>query len=122
MIRILTETECRSAISKGEFDPAITASAPQVAVILTQSWCPQWRFMQGYLRDVDKKVNETIGKRVDMYVLEYDKESWYEEFLAFKEDTLGNREVPYIRFYREGKFVGETNFIPSQGFISRLTT
>jgi len=63
MIRILTETECRSAISKGEFDPAITASAPQVAVILTQSWCPQWRFMQGYLRDVDKKVNETIGKR-----------------------------------------------------------
>jgi len=30
-----------------------------------------------------------------MYVLEYDKESWYEEFLAFKEDTLGNREVPY---------------------------
>jgi hypothetical protein len=122
MIRTLTETDCRSAITRGEFDPSIIASAPMVAVVLTQSWCPQWRFMQGYLRDADKKLNETMGKRTDIYVLEYDKESWYEEFLAFKEDTLGNREVPYIRYYREGRLVGETNFISSQGFISRLTT
>ncbi len=122
MIHTLTETECRSAITKGEFDRSITASAPAVAIILTQSWCPQWRFMQGYLRDADKKMNETMGKKVDIYVLEYDKENWYEEFLAFKEDTLGNREVPYIRFYREGTLAGETNFISSQIFISRLTS
>lgn len=77
--------------------------------------------MQGYLRDADKKLNATLGKQADIYVLEYDKESWYEEFLAFKEDILGNREVPYIRYYRDGTLVGETNFISSQGFISRLT-
>lgn len=118
MIRTLTETEARYAIAHGEFAEEIRNSAPSVAVILTQSWCPQWRFMKAYLPKVDTNLN-TEGK-VHIYYLEYDLEDWYEEFLFFKENTFQNREVPYVRYYHSGRLTGESNFIADRGFISKL--
>ncbi len=118
MIRKLTEAEARYAMVHGEFAEEIRNSAPLVALILTQSWCPQWRFMKAYLQDVDARLN--TEKEAHIYYLEYDLEDWYEEFLPFKENTFQNWDVPYVRYYRNGTCISESNFIAAPGFISRL--
>lgn len=113
MIRLAAE-QCKRAMSKGEFEAEVIESAPSVAVILTQSWCPQWVWMRSYLEELSESPERTI------FYLEYDKEPFYEEFLEFKEDILGNREIPYVRYYRNGSLSAQTNFVPKDGFLKRL--
>ncbi len=112
----LTETECRDAVSNGDFAESIRAGAPSVAIVLTQSWCPQWRFMQSYLADAEAHS----GERTKIYYVEYDRESFYRDFMTFKEDVFENREIPYVRYYRGGKLHAESNYISKQGFLSKL--
>ena len=116
MLVKLTETDCRSAIAAGDFPESVRASAPRVAVVLTQSWCPQWRFMQGYLSE----VAQDAGTEAKILFVEYDRESFFEDFMTFKEDVFKNREVPYVRYYRDGKLRAESNYISKQGFLSKL--
>ncbi|HOX13090.1 MAG TPA: hypothetical protein P5117_07295 [Spirochaetia bacterium] len=114
MMTRLTEAQCRSALSRGEFEADVLGSAASVAVVLTQSWCPQWVWMRSYLEGLPDSPEYRV------YYLEYDREPFYEEFLAFKEDTLGNREIPYVRYYRDGRLNAQTNFIAKDGFLKRL--
>ena len=118
MIRKLSEAECLAAVEKGDFDPALV-SGPATAVILTQSWCPQWAAMKAYLPKVDEALEE-----VKIYYVEYDIEKWEslenEAFMAFKENTLKNREIPYVRYYLNGVYSRDSNFISMDGFKSRL--
>ncbi len=110
----LTEAQCRAAMASGEFDEAVRSAAPAVAVVLTQSWCPQWRWLAGYLPRV-----ETLPG-VAVFSLEYDRVPWFEDFMTFKEERFGNREVPYVRYYRQGRLVKESNFIDEGGFKRNL--
>jgi len=110
----LGREDCLAAMREGDFSPGIRAAAPAVAVILTQSWCSQWGWMRGYLA----ALPEDEGRRV--FWVEYDHEDFFEEFMAFKEERLGNREVPYVRFYRDGTLVRESNFIDERGFLRNL--
>lgn len=114
MLRRLTEEQCRDAIRDGEFGPDILNAASAVAVILTQHWCPQWRWMRAYLENLPETDRERI------FYVEYDKEPFFEEFLAFKEDRLGNREIPYVRFYRDGNHTDTSNFVSKDIFLRRL--
>ncbi|MCL2070449.1 MAG: hypothetical protein FWH19_05640 [Treponema sp.] len=118
MMRELSEAECRAAIETGDFDAGLV-SGPAAAVILTQSWCPQWAAMKAYL----PKAEETLGD-VKIYYVEYDTASWEslenEAFMSFKEDGFKNREIPYVRYYRNGVFSRDGNFISADGFLSRL--
>ena len=119
MMRKLTEKECRSAIENGDFDAALV-SGPAAAIILTQSWCPQWSAMKAYL----PKAEADLGD-VKLYYAEYDAEPWeklgHEEFMTFKENTFNNREIPYVRYYRNGVFSRDSNYISLEGFKSRLS-
>ena len=112
----LTESDCRSAVDSGDFSETLRASAPSVAVVLTQSWCPQWLFMRSYLADAEKQA----GDRIAVYYVEYDREPFYHDFMTFKEDVFRNREIPYVRYYRDGKLCSESNYISKQGFLSKL--
>jgi len=118
MIRKLTEAECRAAMETGAFDAALV-SGPAAAIILTQSWCPQWGAMHAYL----SKVEAALGD-IKLYYVEYDVEPWEnlenEAFMTFKENTFNNREIPYVRYYRGGVFSRDSNYISLDGFISRL--
>jgi hypothetical protein len=118
MIRKLTETECKTAIEKGDFDATLYAGKA-AAIILTQSWCPQWKSMKAYL----PKVEEAIAD-VKIYYVEYDIEEWKklenEAFMTFKENTFNNREIPYVRYYKNGAFSRDGNYISLDGFKSRL--
>ena len=119
MIRKLTEAECRAAMETGDFDASLV-SGPAAAIILTQSWCPQWTAMKAYL----PKVEAALGD-IKIHYVEYDREPWEnlnnEAFMTFKENTYDNRQIPYVRYYRNGVFIRDSNYISLDGFISRLS-
>ena len=130
MIRKLTEAECKQAIKDGDFAPEVRGAAPLTAIVLTQSWCPQWRYLAGYLEKMDAELNAGAEQgaaaadakpKAAILTLEYDRERFYEDFLSYKERILGNHEVPYVRYYRGGALVGESNFISAQAFKAKLT-
>ncbi len=111
----LTREQCLAAAATGEFGPDVLGAASSVAVVLTQSWCPQWVWMRSYLM--------TMPVRADLAVfwVEYDREDFFESFMSFKETVLGNDQVPYVRYYRGGALVRETNFIDKGGFLRILS-
>ena len=106
-------------MEKGEFDAALV-SGPAAAIILTQSWCPQWAAMKAYLA----KAEAALGD-VRLYYVEYDIEPWKNlengAFMAFKETTFKNRDIPYVRYYRNGIFSRDSNYLSLDGFKSRLS-
>ena len=119
MIRRLTEAECQAAMKTGDFD-ATLVSGPAAAIILTQSWCPQWTAMKAYLPQVEAVLGD-----VRLYYVEYDIEDWAslknEAFMTFKENTFNNRQIPYVRYYRNGVYSRDSNYISLDGFKSRLS-
>ena len=103
----------------GDFDPALTVG-PAAAIILTQSWCPQWKAMKAYLPKAEAALD---GAK--FYYVEYDTEPWetldHEAFMTFKENTFNNREIPYVRYYKNGVYSRDSNYISLDGFKSRLS-
>jgi hypothetical protein len=113
-VRKLSGEECLAAIEAGDFGPGVVDAAEAVALVLTQSWCPQWAWMRSYLEALPASEGEEI-----LWV-EYDLEGFFEPFMRFKEGVLVNDQVPYVRYYRGGALVAESNFIDKGGFLRRL--
>lgn len=101
----ITEEQARHAIKTEEFDNSVIASKNKVVVILTQSWCSQWRSMERWVYDIP------TDEDIDVYELEYNKTDYFDEFRSFKENIWGNFNVPYLRFYEAGVCVEQTNYI-----------
>jgi hypothetical protein len=117
-MRVLTETECRAAMEKGEFvlpEMSGTGAAQKTALILTQSWCPQWKAMKNYLPDAEKRI-----PGLTIVYTEYDKTPFFDDFMAFKENTYNNREIPYVRYYIDRKCDFWSNFVSLEAFLQRL--
>jgi len=114
----LTEADARELLTGSEFPDRILRSAAAVAVVLTQSWCPQWAAMDAYL---DRWARtEPEDNTIHVYHLEYDRLPFFSQFLSWKENTFRNYDIPYVRFYREGNFVGDSNYIDLPQFQSLL--
>lgn len=107
----LTEAQCREAMAAGEFGPEILRAAETVVVILTQAWCPQWKMMAGMLAEIPERP------ALKAFFVEYDREPFFEDFLEFKEKTLGNDLIPYLRFYRRGALSGTSNFLDKASLL-----
>jgi glutaredoxin len=114
----LTKEDCFFAIEHSEFAENIRGKSPKTVIILTQSWCPQWVAMYRYLGEAEKKAKEA-SVDLSIFFVEYDKESWADNFMRFKEDGLKNREIPYVRYYQDGKFIEDSNFISLGGFLKK---
>ena len=108
----LTAAQCAEAMDGSDFGQDVVGAADLVAVVLTQSWCPQWSMMSTWL---DAAVEASGAKA---FYLEYDNEDFSEPFMAWKEDVLGNRSVPYVRFYRGGSLVAQSNYLSRDGFVA----
>jgi hypothetical protein len=106
----LTEEQVKAAISNGEFCDDIITSNKNVAVIMSQSWCPQWLMMNVWLKTLPKEAD------IDIYTTIYDQEIYFNEFMHFKETVFLNDKVPYIRYYIDGKCMKKTNYT-SRGFF-----
>lgn len=103
----IKKDQALAAIHSGEFGADIIRSAEKVAVILTQSWCPQWHAMQQFVADVTT---------LDVWLLEYDRVDYFDAFRVFKETRLGNDQIPYIRYYSDGVLVAQSNAVTRELF------
>lgn len=106
-MKIINKDQALDAIKNGEFGADITGSADKVAIILTQSWCPQWQSMKRFVVDFTG---------AEIFFLEYDLTGFFDEFIRFKENRLGNDQIPYIRYYIGGSLVADTNAVSENIF------
>ena len=87
-------------------------AAPKVVVVMTQDWCGQWSTLAAYLPD--------FAGEAAIFTVEYNLLPDFERIMRFKEDVLGNDQVPYLRFYRDGKLVRQSNWLPRASFAAIL--
>jgi len=111
----LSTGQCAQAMAGSEFGEDVRKAAGRVAVILTQSWCPQWPMMRLWL---GAALAEADAKA---FYVEYDNEPFFEQFMVWKEDVLGNRSVPYVRYYRDGVLVAESNYLSKGAFVASFS-
>jgi hypothetical protein len=114
-MRKLGAEDCLDAMRAGEFGEKLTHASDAVAIVLTQSWCPQWAWMRSYLAALPGDASREV------FWVEYDQEDFFEPFMNFKEATFGNDQVPYVRYYRGGKLAAESNYIDQGGFLRHLS-
>jgi hypothetical protein len=110
----LSKEDCLALIEKKEFAAHIAGAADSVAIVLTQSWCPQWSWMRSYLESLPPEEG------IKVFWVEYDLEDFFEPLMNFKERVFGNFEVPYVRYYRQGSLVAQSNYIDKGGFLRLL--
>lgn len=113
-IHDLTEEQFHVAVEENEFGSAVVDASERVAVVMTQGWCPQWFPIRSYLQELAKDDGE---EDLSVFVVVYDTEPWGADFMRFKEGVFGNYHIPYIRYYRDGTLVSESNFISRAGFL-----
>ena len=112
--QLLTKEQVLYAIDKGEFNSDVLASKQKVVVIMTQDWCPQWSNMRSWVYGLQTQED------IDIYELIYNKVDFSKRFIEFKENKWNNDEIPYLRYYKDGKLYKESNYVGKQGFQSIL--
>ena len=112
-IRHLTVEQAKKCMENREFTPDIIQSKPYVAVVLTQSWCPQWQIMNMYLK-------EMVDVDLDIWVFLYDQSSIFTQFMTFKETVFKNDQIPYIRYYHNGILINESNLAEPLEFMQNF--
>lgn len=113
-MKTLTEKQVLTAIDKEEFGADVIQTAETVVVVLTQDWCPQWGDLKGWIAEACREAGAAL------FVHEYNTHKHFDEFLRLKEDVWRNREIPYVRIYRKGKLMKETNYVSSSRFGAML--
>lgn len=101
-------------MADGEFGPDVAGSADTVIVVLTQGWCPQWAMLSAILASLPERPS------LRAFFVEYDREPFFEDFMAFKENTFGNDLVPYLRFYRRGSLVRTSNYLDRASLLRMI--
>ncbi len=116
----------RHALEHYEFPDEVIKAAPAVAVVLSQSWCPQWLAMQNWLGELEHKRDpadpgvEQPAPDIAVWELEYDGTPYFREFMTLKEQVWGNRLIPYVRYYREGRLLEAGNYTNAERFLATL--
>jgi len=110
----LSQEACLTTIAEHEVPESIRSASERVAVIFTQSWCSEWAMMRRYLETMDEPG-------VTVFYVEYDRKPFFHEMMAMKETVWGNYPVPYVRYYRDGALVAESNLVfMRKGFLKRF--
>ena len=104
----LSEEQMNFFLKNGEFPAEVIAAAANTAVVLTQDWCPQWTVMKRYLPGITEAA---------VFFIEYNREPRADEYMRAKETLFGNELIPYVRYYRNGAFAGDSNFVFKDNFL-----
>ena len=122
----LTRSQAERAMDEGEFDESVTAAAPRVAVVLSQDWCGQWTAMDRYLSELSAAGGEPrgegqgSGEQIVVFHLVYNTVEYFHAFMGFKETVWRNALIPYVRYYRNGRLVGQSNYVSQNQFLALL--
>lgn len=109
----ISDLQARSFIQNREIPEEIRVGAGKVAVIMTQDWCPQWGFMKNWLSGMK-------DHGIAVYYLPYNRKPYFKDFMETKEREFGNDLVPYVRYYINGRFTGDSNYVSRELFLSRF--
>jgi hypothetical protein len=112
----ITTEQAEYAMEHGDFGEDVTRSAENVAIVLTQSWCPQWLIVREWMKDFNDSP-DADALDVQVFVLIYDTADYFDRFRRFKEDVYGNHQVPYVRYYTDGRLVNESNYVSRRRFL-----
>lgn len=111
-LRPLTQDQLDALLKDGEFPESVRLAAPKVVVVMTQDWCGQWASMAAYLPE--------FAAQAAIFTVEYNRLPDFERIMHFKESVLGNDQVPYLRYYRDGHLVRQSNWLPRAAFAALL--
>jgi hypothetical protein len=112
----LTSEQAGEILASGGIPPEMGGISPRVAIVLTQSWCPQWLAMEAYLnRMKDRQSPETADLTV--FYLCYDLLPFGEEFTRFKETRFSNDQIPFVLYYTDGNLKETSNYVSESGFL-----
>jgi hypothetical protein len=111
--KIISTIQALATIQNGEFSEEIKQSKKSVAIVLTQSWCPQWS-------RIKRGLEQLTDPNLDIWVFIYDQTEIFDQFLQFKENVFGNDEIPYIRYYHEGHLITTSNAVDLEEFLQFL--
>ena len=100
-----------TAMRDGDFSDDVLSQSEYVVIIMTQDWCPQWKYMENLIYDIDSEEDVTV------FELIYNKSDYFAEFMRFKEVVFKNHQIPYIRYYRNGALVNESNAVNCDAFL-----
>jgi hypothetical protein len=113
----INHQQAGEAVKNADLPGEITGASQAVAVILTQSWCPQWAFMNMSLQGLNNGLEDMD---LTIFTYEYDLSPIFQEFMNFKETKFRNWEVPYVRLYWNGKFIGDGNSMPAGRMLQQF--
>ncbi|MBN2659408.1 MAG: hypothetical protein JXR86_20295 [Spirochaetales bacterium] len=109
----ISDSQAMRLIQNKDIPQEILSSSRFVAVVLTQDWCPQWLFMKRWLVDME-------NEGVKVYYLSYNRKPYFSDFMEVKESVFGNDQVPYVRYYVNGTFAGDSNYVSRELFLSNF--
>ncbi len=115
----LSRAQAESAMQQGEFDDTVLGAARNVAVVLSQDWCGQWVEMDHWLEELAARPRAEHPE-VTVFHLLYNRVDFFQEFMFFKEDVFGNDLIPYARYYRDGRLIGQSNYVSALQFLARF--
>ncbi|WP_295162292.1 hypothetical protein [uncultured Brachyspira sp.] len=111
--KTIDEKEMQNIIDTKEISDNIKNDSENVIAIFTQNWCGDWKGLQRELNANEK----TCPIDITIYVCLYNESSLYESFMNFKETVWNNDLIPYLRYYKNGSFIKDTNHLPFQRLI-----
>ncbi len=63
---------------------------------------------------------QTLEGDFSLFEFIYNKVEYFHEFMKFKETKWNNGIIPYVRYYREGRLVHESNSVTREEFLRSL--
>jgi hypothetical protein len=111
-MRSIDDGTIGALLRDGEFPESVRRAAERVVVVMTQGWCPQWHDMRSWLAEFED--------RAAIFFLVYDEHPDFGRIMGFKESVFKNFEVPYVRYYRDGRLITACNWLPRRTFAAML--
>ncbi len=111
---MISKEQALEAIQNGEFSRDVIASNRKVVVVMTQDWCYEWTNMKKWM----DSIKDIRG--LDIYELIYNTVDYFKDFLPLKEETWGNDQIPYVRYYSDGLLIHHSNYLGKDDFLKVL--
>lgn len=106
----ITDIQAEYIIENKKIPEEIINAGDRVAVVLTQNWCPQWVAMKLWLPKIDDDIK--------IFYQCYNVKPYSYKLMKVKETAFGNDLIPYLRYYKKGKLIKETNYVGRNEFLS----
>ena len=104
--------------NEGTIIPDLYSKSPLTAIVLTQSWCPQWENMKKMFSEL--QTESSSAGDINIWFIEYDKKPYFEEFMNFKESVFENDQVPFVLYYCKDALVNQSNFVSKASFLENF--